>query len=208
MSGEYSTERSAPHSPPGPNGFQCCGPRAQQAAGTKSSGLLPTATSTSTSTTFYQTTARPGHGGPGQLPPRRGREVRHDSTNPNRTPLTDWANIGVRFDSAAAWAPDVGPTGLAMLENKAVISVDQDGVAAGRIVDSGNGQVFSKRESDGDDVIALYNTSATATTTVSVPLSAAGISGSVTATNLWTGASAGSRCRCRGSLAAPVLHRQ
>ena len=116
----------------------------------------------------------------------------------------------MRFDSAAAWAPDVGPTGLAMLENKAVISVDQDGVAAGRIVDSGNGQVFSKRESDGDDVIALYNTSATATatTTVSVPLSAAGISGSVTATNLWTGASAGSRCRCRGSLAAPVLHRQ
>jgi len=176
----------------------------------KSSGLLPTATSTSTSTTFYQTTARPGHGGPGQLPPRRGREVRHDSTNPNRTPLTDWANIGVRFDSAAAWAPDVGPTGLAMLENKAVISVDQDGVAAGRIVDSGNGQVFSKRESDGDYVIALYNTSATATTTVSVPLSAAGISGSVTATatNLWTGASAGSPCRCRGSLAAPVLHRQ
>ena len=157
---------------------------------------------------FYQTTARPGHGRPGQLPPRRGREVRHDSTNPNRTPLTDWANIGVRFDSAAAWAPDVGPTGLAMLENKAVISVDQDGVAAGRIVDSGNGQVFSKRESDGDYVIALYNTSATATTTVSVPLSAAGISGSVTATNLWTGASAGSPCRCRGSLAAPVLHRQ
>ena len=176
----------------------------------KSSGLLPTATSTSTSTTFYQTTARPGHGGPGQLPPRRGREVRHDSTNPDRTPLTDWANIGVRFDSAAAWAPDVGPTGLAMLENKAVISVDHDGVAAGRIVDSGNGQVFSKRESDGDDVIALYNTSATATatTTVSVPLSAAGISGSVTATKLWTGASAGSPCRCRGSLAAPVLHRQ
>ena len=114
----------------------------------------------------------------------------------------------MRFDSAAAWAPDVGPTGLAMLENKAVISVDQDGVAAGRIVDSGNGQVFSKRESDGDYVIALYNTSATATTTVSVRLSAAGISGSVTATNLWTGASAGSPCRCRGSPAAPVLHRQ
>ena len=78
-----------------------------------------------------------------------------------------------------------------MLENTAVISVDQDGVAAERIVDSGNGQAFSKRESNGDYVIALYNTSATATTTVSVPLSAAGISGSVTATNLWTGASTG-----------------
>ena len=83
------------------------------------------------------------------------------------------------------------PTDLAMLTNKSVISVDQDGVAAGRIVNSGNGQAFSKRESNGDYVIALYNTSATATTTVSVPLSAAGISGSVTATNLWTGAATG-----------------
>jgi alpha-galactosidase len=163
-----------------------------------------------------------------------------DTTDPVRTPLTDWANVSLRFASAAAWAPDVGPGGwndfdslevgngsndgltvperqsmmtlwsmadsplvlgtnltdldptdLAMLENTAVISVDQDGVAAERIVDSGNGQAFSKRESNGDYVIALYNTSATATTTVSVPLSAAGISGSVTATNLWTGASTG-----------------
>jgi alpha-galactosidase len=163
-----------------------------------------------------------------------------NTTNPVRTPLTSWANVSQRFDSAAAWAPDESPGGwadfdslevgngsndgltvaerqstmtlwsmadsnlvlgtdlthldstdLAMLTNKAVISVDQDAIAARRIVDSGNGQVFSKRESDGDYVIALYNTSATATTTVSVPLSAAGISGSVTATNLWTGASTG-----------------
>jgi alpha-galactosidase len=82
-------------------------------------------------------------------------------------------------------------TDLAMLKNKAVISVDQDGVAAKRIVKSGNAQVFSKRESNGAYVIALYNTSATATTTVSVPLSAVGISGAVTATDLWTGASTG-----------------
>jgi alpha-galactosidase len=164
-----------------------------------------------------------------------------DSTNPVRTPLTTWDNVSERFDTAAAWQPDVGPGGwndfdsleigngsndgltvperrsamtlwsmadsplilgtnltnlnptdLAMLTNQAVISVDQDGVAAARIVDDGDGQVFSKRESNGDYVIALYNTSATDTTTVSVPLSAAGISGSVTATNLWTGASTGS----------------
>jgi alpha-galactosidase len=164
-----------------------------------------------------------------------------NTTNPVRTPLTSWANVSLRFASAASWAPDESPGGwadfdslevgngtaddgltdpeaqstmtlwsmagsnlvlgtdltslnsteLGYLKNSAVISVDQDGAAAGRIVDSGNGQVFSKRESDGDYVIALYNTSATATTTVSVPLSAAGISGSVTATNLWTGASVG-----------------
>jgi alpha-galactosidase len=161
--------------------------------------------------------------------------------DPVRHPLTDWSNVSQRFNSAAAWAPDVSPGGwndldslevgngsndgltvperqsmmtmwsmadsplilgtnltsldatdLAMLTNRAVISVDQDGVAARRIVDSGSGQAFSKRESNGDYVIALYNTSATATTTVSVPLSAAGISGTVTATDLWTGASTGS----------------
>ena len=82
-------------------------------------------------------------------------------------------------------------TDLAMLENKAVLSVDQDAIAAKRIADSGNGQVFSKKEKSGDTVIALFNTSDSATTTVSVPLSAAGISGSVTATDLWTGASTG-----------------
>jgi alpha-galactosidase len=86
---------------------------------------------------------------------------------------------------------NLDPTDLAMLKNKAVISVDQDAVAAKRIVDSGNGQAFSKKEKNGDTVIALFNTSASASTTVSVPLSSAGVSGSVTATDLWTGASTG-----------------
>ena len=82
-------------------------------------------------------------------------------------------------------------TDLAMLKNKAVISVDQDAIAAKRIVDSGNGQVFSKRESNGDYVIALFDTSATATATVSVKLSAAGIGGNASGTDLWTGKATG-----------------
>ena len=82
-------------------------------------------------------------------------------------------------------------TDLAMLKNKAVISVDQDAIAAKRIVDSGNGQVFSKRESNGDYVIALFNTSASATATVSVKLSAAGIGGNASGTDLWTGKATG-----------------
>ena len=82
-------------------------------------------------------------------------------------------------------------TDLAMLKNKAVISVDQDAIAAKRIVDSGNGQVFSKRESNGDYVIALFNTSASATTTVGVKLSAAGIGGRASGTDLWTGDATG-----------------
>ncbi|HTJ66652.1 MAG TPA: glycoside hydrolase family 27 protein [Actinospica sp.] len=157
-----------------------------------------------------------------------------------RYPLTTWAKVSQRFNSASAWQPYVGPGGwndfdsleigngsndgltvaerqstmtlwsmassplilgtdlthldstdLAMLKNKAVISVDQDAIASKRIVDSGNGQVFSKRESNGDYVIALFNTSASATTTVSVKLSAAGISGTVSGTDLWTGKATG-----------------
>jgi alpha-galactosidase len=82
-------------------------------------------------------------------------------------------------------------TDLAMLKNKAVISVDQDAIAAKRIVDSGDGQVFAKKESNGDYVIALFNTNAGATTTVSVKLSAAGISGTAEGTDLWTGKGTG-----------------
>ena len=82
-------------------------------------------------------------------------------------------------------------TDLAMLKNKAVIGVDQDAIAAKRIVDSGDGQVFSKRESNGDYVIALFDTSASATTTVGVKLSAAGIGGRASGTDLWTGDATG-----------------
>ena len=82
-------------------------------------------------------------------------------------------------------------TDLAMLKKKEVIGVDQDAIAAKRIVDSGNGQVFSKRESNGDYVIALFNTSASATTTVGVKLSAAGIGGRASGTDLWTGDATG-----------------
>jgi alpha-galactosidase len=165
------------------------------------------------------------------------------STDPARTPLTNWYNVSQRFASAAAWGPHISPGGwadfdsleigngptndgitdpeaeaamslwsmagsnlvlgtnltnlnsteLAMLTNKAVISVDQDGVAAREIEneDSGNGLVFSKRENDGDYVVGLFNTDGSSSTTVSVALSAVGISGSVSATDLWSGNSLG-----------------
>jgi alpha-galactosidase len=151
------------------------------------------------------------------------------STNPARTPLTNWYNVSQRFASAAAWGPDISPGGwpdfdslevgngptndgitdpeaqsamslwsmagsnlvlgtdltslnsteLGYLENRSVISVDQDGVAAQEIEneDSGNGLVFSKKESSGDYVVALFNT--------------VGINGSVAATDLWSGDSLG-----------------
>jgi alpha-galactosidase len=82
-------------------------------------------------------------------------------------------------------------TELGYLKNARVLAVDQDGIDAARIVNSGNQQVFSKREADGSVVMGLFNDSDTGSTTVSVALSAAGISGSATATDLWSGSSLG-----------------
>jgi alpha-galactosidase len=82
-------------------------------------------------------------------------------------------------------------TDLGYLKNSAVIGVDQDSIDAKRIVNSGNDQVYAKTEPDGDIILGLFNYSASASTTDTVSLSAAGLYGSGTATNLWTGASAG-----------------
>jgi alpha-galactosidase len=82
-------------------------------------------------------------------------------------------------------------TELGYLKNAAVIAVDQDGIDASRIVNHVNQQVFAKTEPDGDVILGLFNDGASASQTVTVSLAAAGIRGSATATNLWTGAPAG-----------------
>ena len=91
---------------------------------------------------------------------------------------------------------NLNATELGYLKNGRVLAVDQDAIDASRIVNSGNQQVYSKKEKDGSVVIGLFNYSGTGSTTVSVPLSAAGICtdkscGSATATDLWSGASVG-----------------
>jgi Alpha galactosidase A/Alpha galactosidase C-terminal beta sandwich domain len=82
-------------------------------------------------------------------------------------------------------------TDMAMLTNDRIIAVDQDGVAAKRIVNNGSQQVFSKKEADGSYVVALFNTATSGTATVSVNWSQVGFSGSADVTNLWSGASGG-----------------
>ncbi|MEV6848971.1 alpha-galactosidase [Actinoplanes sp. NPDC051411] len=82
-------------------------------------------------------------------------------------------------------------TDKAMLTNDRLIGVDQDGVAAKRIVNSGNNQVFSKREADGSYVVALFNTATTGSSTVSVSWSQVGFTGSAAVTDLWSGSSQG-----------------
>ncbi|HEY3609465.1 MAG TPA: glycoside hydrolase family 27 protein [Pseudonocardiaceae bacterium] len=86
---------------------------------------------------------------------------------------------------------NLDPTDLGYLKNTGVLAVDQDAIDAKRIVNSGNQQVYSKTEKDGSVIIGLFNFSDTASQTDTVSLSAAGVSGSATATDLWTGASVG-----------------
>lgn len=82
-------------------------------------------------------------------------------------------------------------TELADLKNSAVVAVDQDGIDARRIVSNVNQQAYAKTEQNGDVVLGLFNFNGSGSQTVTVSLAAAGITGSATATDLWTGSSLG-----------------
>ena len=75
------------------------------------------------------------------------------------------------------------------LKNTAVIAVDQDSIAAKRVLNSGDQQVFAKTEPNGDVIIGLFNTGAEAGK-VSIQASAVGLSESqsgYSTRDLWTG---------------------
>ncbi|GLF98314.1 CBM35 domain-containing protein [Streptomyces yaizuensis] len=82
-------------------------------------------------------------------------------------------------------------TDVSILGNERLIAVNQDGIAARRIVDSGSQQVWHKRRPGGDHVIALFNTGTSGNQTVSVSWSQAGISGPAEITDLWSGRTTG-----------------
>ncbi|GIH12866.1 alpha-galactosidase D [Rugosimonospora africana] len=82
-------------------------------------------------------------------------------------------------------------TDLAMLTNDRVLGVDQDAVAAKRIVNSGSQQVFSKRESSGAYVVALFNTGTSGNQTVTANWSQVGFTGTGDVTDLWSGSHTG-----------------
>jgi hypothetical protein len=75
------------------------------------------------------------------------------------------------------------------LENSAVLAVDQDSIAAKRVLNSGNQQVFAKREPNGDVIVGLFNTGGKAEE-VSVPASTVGLpekQSGYSVHDLWTG---------------------
>ncbi len=115
-----------------------------------------------------------------------------------RTQITLWSMaagpliLGTDLTQLTSATPAAGvSTDKAILFNDRVIAVDQDGVAARRIVNSNGGQVYSKREADGSYVVALFNTNTSGNLTVSVNWSQVGFSGSAQVTDLWSGNSGG-----------------
>ena len=55
-------------------------------------------------------------------------------------------------------------TDLALLENRAVIAVDQDGIDASRVARTSNSQTLAKTETNGEVVVGLFDTSGRART--------------------------------------------
>ena len=115
-----------------------------------------------------------------------------------RTQITLWSMaagpliLGTDLTQLTSATPAAGvSTDKTILFNDRIIAVDQDGKAAKRIVNSGGGQVYSKKESDGRFVVALFNTNTSGSMTVSVNWSQVGFSGSGQVTDLWSGNSGG-----------------
>ncbi len=83
----------------------------------------------------------------------------------------------------------LNPLDLKYLKNTAVLTVDQDSIAAKRVLNTSTRQVFAKMEPNGDVIVGLFNTGAKAervsiqASRVGLPQNARGYS----AQNLWTG---------------------
>jgi hypothetical protein len=81
------------------------------------------------------------------------------------------------------------PPDLKYLKNTAVLAVDQDSIAAKRVLNTGDRQVFAKMEPNGDAVVGLFNIGGKAEK-VSIQASAVGLPENergYSAQNLWTG---------------------
>lgn len=105
-----------------------------------------------------------------------------------KTQLSLWA-LGAAPLLLGVDLTHLDPQDLKYLKNTAVLAVDQDSIAARRVLSTGRRQVFAKIEPDGDVIVGLFNTGGTAER-VSVAAHLVGLParkpGYVT-TNLWTG---------------------
>jgi hypothetical protein len=145
---------------------------------------------------FAQVAQWQPYGGPGAFNDYDSIEVGNGATDDGITDAEAQSQLSLWAMGAAPLIlgvdlTNLNSTELGYLTNSAVIAVDQDGIDAHRIVSNVNQQAFAKTEQNGDVILGLFNYNGSGSQTVTVSLAAAGIRGSVTATNLWTGASAG-----------------
>ncbi len=83
----------------------------------------------------------------------------------------------------------LAPEDLALLKNRAVLAVDQDGIAARRIRNAPTEQIFAKREHGGDVIVGLFNTSTANSQEISIGSSPIGLAAGCAAyalEDLWT----------------------
>ena len=114
----------------------------------------------------------------------------HDGLTPveRQTQLSLWA-LGSSPFLLGVDLTHLDPLDLQYLKNTAVLAVDQDSIAAKRVVNTGPRQVFTKKEANGDVIVGLFNTGSQAET-VSIRASALGLpqkEGGYSLENLWTG---------------------
>jgi hypothetical protein len=75
------------------------------------------------------------------------------------------------------------------LKNTAILAVDQDSIAAKRVVNKGDQQVFAKIERNGDAIVGMFNTGETEKK-ITIKVSALGLlvnKSGYSTNNLWTG---------------------
>ncbi len=118
-----------------------------------------------------------------------------NGTNDGLTPVEGQTQISLWALGAAPLILGVDLTHLNQpdlqnyLKNTAVLAVDQDSIAAKRVLNTGNQQVFFKREPNGDVIVGLFNTGSKAENVV-IQASAVGLPENVrgySSQNLWTG---------------------
>lgn len=105
-----------------------------------------------------------------------------------RTQMSLWA-LGAAPFILGVDLTHLDPVDMESLKNAAVLAVDQDAIAAKRIVNTATQQVFAKKERGGDAIVGLFNTGEKAET-VSIQASAAGLppsKGGYSLKDVWTG---------------------